>query len=688
MINNKKIFKKIHSVVLFACCALTTSIFFNNCSSGGGGGGGSGSSVAAVPAYCPYLPSKTFSSSVNVSGRAVYEYRVNGNAEVANGDIWFSPNSISGIQTFTVTVLAVNYSWTSGAIFTAQNVATNLAAAINGSSTAPIVGAVVSKAGLYYLSVAPKDETNILAVTTTSNLTKSQGASPNPIRYAEVSVRDAAQTIIQCAETDGAGAFSFQLPANSGSFTVSVSPRSYNSNLQAFVLDTPSTNQNYFISTTIGSASASAGLQLIAPAKNTLEGGAFFILDQLLKANIFLRAYTSGSQGCGAAFADCVPFSVGPLVTAYWKKGVNPAVYQGLNPNSGISFYIPGKAQLYIMGGINGDVDYSDTDHFDPSVIIHEYGHFMEDQYGKSDSPGGSHDAHSQLDPRLAWSEGWADFFQAAVTGSPVYRDTYGTIDGSAGVYFNEDLENLTGTSLDKPGTTPFGEGNYHEFSITRLLWDFIDPHPVTGAGGSAPDEAVQGPFAEIWSVFSGPSGGFHSSNTHFRSIGYFHLIQNAKAGHTDSSPLRTMEYQDADRRNFGAVIATGGGCSTNTNVAITTATASTTDYFRNNRFYAFNHAGGNLDAVLSYTTAAGQLADLDLIVYNEAFVYGKSNTVAVASQSTPPTNCSSSTQCSEHVSANLAAGFYLLNISGSAQTSGATQFNLTINGQPACITN
>ena len=128
MINNKKIFKKIHSVVLFACCALTTSIFFNNCSSGGGGGGGSGSSVAAVPAYCPYLPSKTFSSSVNVSGRAVYEYRVNGNAEVANGDIWFSPNSISGIQTFTVTVLAVNYSWTSGAIFTAQNVATNLAA--------------------------------------------------------------------------------------------------------------------------------------------------------------------------------------------------------------------------------------------------------------------------------------------------------------------------------------------------------------------------------------------------------------------------------------------------------------------------------------------------------------------------------------------------------------------------------
>jgi hypothetical protein len=688
MTNHKLFFKNFKSILLFVSCALSTTIFFNNCSSGGGGGGGASSSVAAIPSYCPYLPSKTFSSAVNVSGRAVYEYRVNGNAEVANGEIWYSPNSLSGIQTFTVTVLGVNYSWTSGAIFTAQNVATNLAAAINGSSTAPIVGAVVTKSSLYYLSVAPKDETNILAITTTTNLTKSQGASPNAIRYAEVSIRDSAQTIIQCAETDGAGAFSFQIPANSGSFTVSVSPRSFNSNLQAYVLDTPTTNQVYLVSAAVGSTSATNGVQLIASAKNTLEGGAFFILDQLLKANIFLRAYTSSSQGCGAAFADCVSFSVGPLLTAYWKKGVNPAIYQGLNPNSGISYYIPGKAQLYIMGGINGDVDYSDTDHFDPSVIIHEYGHFMEDQYGKSDSPGGSHDAHSQLDPRLAWSEGWADFFQAAVTGSPVYRDTYGTIDGSAGVYFNEDLENLTGTSLDRPGTTPSGEGNYHEFSITRLLWDLIDPHPVTGAGGTTPDENVQGPFAEIWSVFSGPTGGFHSANTHFRSIGYFHLIQNAKAGRTDTATLRAMEYQDADRRNFGAPIATGGACATSTNVSMTTVTASTTDYFRNNRFYAFNHAGGAFDAVLSYTTATGQLADLDLIVYSEAFVFGKSASVVVASQSTPPTNCSSSTQCTEHVSANLAAGFYLINISGLAQNSGATQLNLTINGLPACITN
>ena len=688
-----KAYKRYKSIALFLSCTFATSFLYNNCSSGGGGGGGEAlsSAVAGVAAYCPYLPSKVFSPAVSVSGRAVYEYRVNGNGEVANGEIFLTPNSLAGVQVFSVTVAAHTYSWTSGVSFTAQDVANNLAAAINADAAAVVVGTAVLKSANYYLSVAAKDETNILAITTTSNLVKFLGASPNPIRFAEVSVRDGGQNIVQCAETDASGNFSFQLPANSGNYTVSVSPRSNNANLQAYVVDAPSTNQTYFVSTTVGTTSASTGVKLIASAKNTLEGGAFNILDQLLRANIFLRNYTSAAQGCGAAaYPDCTPFSVGPMVTVYWKKGLNPGTYQGLSSSSGISFYIPGKAQLYIMGGINGDVDYSDTDHFDNSVIIHEYGHFMEDQYGKSDSPGGSHDAHSQLDPRLAWSEGWADFFQAAVTGSPLYRDTYGTIDGSAGVYFNEDLEKLSGTSQDKPNSTPFGEGNYHEFSVTRLLWDAIDPHPVTGAGGAAPDENVQGPFAEIWSIFSGTSTGFHSANTHFRSIGYFHLIENSKAGHTDLSSLRTMEYQDADRRNFGALLTTGSSCPVSTSANITPAATSggKTDYFRNNRFYSYYHPGGLLDVLLNYSTPTGSLADLDLVIYFEGYVFGQSSTVAGASQSTPPTNCSSGTQCSEHVITDTPAGFYFINISALSQNSGATQLTLSINGQPACITN
>src|SRR5690606_13846811 len=108
-----------------------------------------------------------------------------------------------------------------------------------------------------------------------------------------------------------------------------------------------------------------------------------------------------------------------------------------------------------------------DTDHFDDSIILHEYGHFLEDVYSKTNSPGGVHTGETILDPRLAWGEGWANYFQAAVTGNPVYRDTFGTSLGFSGVYFNENLESGTSDTPNNPG-----EGNFREFAITRALWD------------------------------------------------------------------------------------------------------------------------------------------------------------------------------------------------------------------------
>ncbi len=670
-------------VLHFIMSVFVLSLFYNNCSSGSSSSSNSSFALPVSP-YCPYLPSKVFANSVTVSGHAVYEYRVDGNGVVANGVLTISPLGTTGIQTFSISINGQNYSWTSGATFTARSVATALAAVINLDSNALASAIATSTA----LTLTPKDETQILSVVLSNNLIKTQGDTPHAIRFAEVSVLDSNQTIVQCAETDASGNFSFTLPQGNSTYTISVSPRANNANLQAYVLQDPSSNQTYSVSTHISANQPSTNVKIIAPASGTLEGGAFNILDQLARANIFLRNYTSTAQGCGGTlFPDCTPFSVGPMVYVYWKKGFNPGVYEGMDPSSGISYYLPGRSQLYIMGGINGDVNYSDTDHFDNSVIIHEYGHFMEDHYGKSDSPGGSHDGYSQLDPRLAWSEGWADFFQASVTGDPIYRDTYGNPDGSAGLFFNEDIENLSALSADKPGATPSGEGNYHEFSITRLLWDAIDPHPVTGAGANPPDENVQGPFAEIWAIFGGTSSGFRSLDLHFRSIGFFHLLQNSKSNHTDWSSLRAMEFQDGDRKNYGAVLSTGG-CFTSSIVTMNPVTTTDVEYFRNDRFYSYYHPGGNLDLVLNYTTATGALADLDLLIYPEKHYLDETSNIKASSQSSPPTNCISSTQCTEHVSVNLDAGFYLVNVRAAPANSGTTNFGLVVNAKPACITN
>lgn len=95
-------------------------------------------------------------------------------------------------------------------------------------------------------------------------------------------------------------------------------------------------------------------------------------------------------------------------------------------PDSPLSFYKPGERKLFILGGSNGNVDTADTDHFDNSIILHEYGHFLEDVYGKTDSPGGYHNGSSIIDPRLAWSEGFTNSFQGAALGKNFYLDTAG----------------------------------------------------------------------------------------------------------------------------------------------------------------------------------------------------------------------------------------------------------------------
>jgi len=76
--------------------------------------------------------------------------------------------------------------------------------------------------------------------------------------------------------------------------------------------------------------------------------------------------------------------------------------------------YCPLGSGAYILGGdASGG---GDTDHFDDDVNLHEFGHFIAKTYSVDESPGGGHSfTDSDQDLRLAFSEGWGNFFQAAV---------------------------------------------------------------------------------------------------------------------------------------------------------------------------------------------------------------------------------------------------------------------------------
>ena len=80
----------------------------------------------------------------------------------------------------------------------------------------------------------------------------------------------------------------------------------------------------------------------------------------------------------------------------------------------GTSFYRSDN-KLFLLG-----TDGVDTEEFDRHVIVHEWGHYFEDTMSRSDSIGGEHGLGDKLDPRVAFGEGFGQYFKRhLVVGEP-----------------------------------------------------------------------------------------------------------------------------------------------------------------------------------------------------------------------------------------------------------------------------
>ncbi len=137
------------------------------------------------------------------------------------------------------------------------------------------------------------------------------------------------------------------------------------------------------------------------------------------------------------------------------------------------------NGDLFILG----DAD-TDTDEYDDHVIAHEWGHYYEDTFSRTDSIGGSHGQNDTLDIRVALGEGWGNAFSAMALNAPVYFDTLGLSQASG---FNFNVESGSSTS----------KGWYSESSIQRILYDVYDSND----DGS---DILSLGFAAIHQVFTG----------------------------------------------------------------------------------------------------------------------------------------------------------------------------------------
>lgn len=113
------------------------------------------------------------------------------------------------------------------------------------------------------------------------------------------------------------------------------------------------------------------------------------------------------------------PTLVFPPLDIYWSVDNRPAEGEEADGDIGTSHW--DDEALYILG--KADVD---TDEYDTGVVVHEWGHYFEGRLSRSDSIGGDHGGGDQLDPRVAWGEGWGNALAGIVRADPSYIDTSG----------------------------------------------------------------------------------------------------------------------------------------------------------------------------------------------------------------------------------------------------------------------
>lgn len=540
-------------------------------------------------------------------------------------------------------------------------------------------------------------ETSIIppAVTPTTQLKNMTLSDPLPtalpIRYAEVAVYNSNNERIQCGITDSNGNIkaldqvsALKIPNTAGTYRLRVISRSYfvynndpNNFIYIAVKKDKYRNELHALTSTftLSGSGTSVPITLVARARQidseNIEGGAFNILNTLQTGFDYIKVNTVGVN------TNCLS----EKLNVYWKPGFNPMQYQSPDADpatlGNTSYYVATTKELYISGGQLGDMSLSNTDHFDDFAIVHESGHFIEDHCGQWTSPGGVHALINRVDQRLAWSEGWANYFAAHVihdrinsldstlmnklatlsensvtnNGWTYFFNSYGFSDsvqniGNGDGFFIDfkrpgsdpgtyQFAPYTGQEFDKvlAATYP-GEGHAREGAISRGLFKLTN-----SCGANCASSPIS--FLNIWQAFDRITGtaslnnpflGAHKvleklktlvggawnsgspSHNNIVESEALHLVSNGTFG---TSPLSWPGY--------ATQLVTGLSC----NLKILpkpdgSLNGSSSDQRYSNHFYTidFSALPGLSEISVSFTKNAGNSVDHDLILFKPGYFF------------------------------------------------------------------
>ena len=157
----------------------------------------------------------------------------------------------------------------------------------------------------------------------------------------------------------------------------------------------------------------------------------------------------------------------------------------------GGSFYRGDIDSLFLVGDA-----LVDTGEFDFYVTLHEWGHYFEDNFSRSDSIGGTHFIGGLVEARVSFGEGWGTGVGAMASGDPMACNT-GAATGAGSWGFN--VETFNGGS----------QGWYNELSVAGILLDLYD------TDDDGPDNSSIG-FGPIYDVMVGPQNSTQAFTTLF----------------------------------------------------------------------------------------------------------------------------------------------------------------------------
>ena len=302
-----------------------------------------------------------------------------------------------------------------------------------------------------------------------------------PVRFVKVEFYNENTHFITGGITDSKGQVTASLPSKAD-ILVSVISELKQENVSLSVMDMAANHYSVYDRIDLSAADDLISLDI---SLKTGAAGAFNILDIYSVASEFTHTFNP---------------SANITLATYWEEGFNKGSFFCTNGDD--SDCVNGKG-IYVLS-IPGD----DTDEFDDDVLWHEFGHYIASEVSRDDSPGGCHYFDmNDLDLRLAWSEGWGDFFPMAVknwAAKDLARADYVSMDASVAQSLYVDtaadlaqlsfdvarLEDNGDVEVDKV-KIPFEDYHVHassELAVSKILWDTL----------SAPTFGM----STIWDVF------------------------------------------------------------------------------------------------------------------------------------------------------------------------------------------